>query len=414
MNSRVTFGELATLRKETVKPKDFSDSIYIGLEHISQGTLELLGHGFGSEVDSQKQRFYKGDVLFGKLRPYFRKVVVAPFDGICSTDIWVVKANQECDKAFLKYWMASEEFISNSTHAAEGSRMPRAQWDWVSTFELPLVDGDTRKAIGTLLAEIDDKIAVNKKLAKVSQEIGETLFKSWFIDFSDSEIDHTVESEVGLDKKSGTKPFSTLPISEETGIPEGWSMAPLTAIAEYRNGLALQKYPCLEGEPGLPVIKIPQLKSGNASGAGFASIDVPSKHVVVDGDILFSWSGALEVELWAGGPGALNQHLFKVVPIDFPKWFVFCATRMHLDEFRSIAASKATTMGHIQRGHLSDALVPVPPKAVLDSASEILTPLFELAITKKIEARNLATLRDKLLGRLISGTLEVPTELLGE
>ena len=91
MNSKLLFGNCAELRSEKVDPKSAQESYYIGLEHIEQQTLSLAGHGYGSDVDSQKQKFFEGDILFGKLRPYFRKVVVAPFDGICSTDVWVVK-----------------------------------------------------------------------------------------------------------------------------------------------------------------------------------------------------------------------------------------------------------------------------------------------------------------------------------
>lgn len=412
MSFNVRFGDLAKLRRESVKPKDFQDAFYIGLEHIAQETLELTGHGFGRDVDSQKQRFYKGDLLFGKLRPYFRKVVIAPFDGICSTDIWVITSEDGKENSFLKYWMASEDFIRNSTHAAEGSRMPRAQWDWVSKFESSISDSAKRKAIGNILSELDQKIAVNKRIAKLCEQMGELLFNSWFVQFENL-------NQLYLDGQSAANnvngPTNLDDSHQELeGLPENWSVKPLTSLAEYRNGLALQKYPCNEGEKGLPVIKIPQLKSGNANGAGYASFSVPDKHVIQDGDIIFSWSGALEVELWAGGPGALNQHLFNVIPTSYPKWFVFFATRSHLDEFRSIAASKATTMGHIQRGHLNEALIAVPPKDVMNSASLVMEPLIDLAISKKVEARTLAVLRDILLEGLVTGRVDVPEELLGK
>jgi len=111
MKSKLKFGDCAELRLEKVDPKTSKDSFYIGLEHIEQQSLSLAGYGYGSDVDSQKQRFYQGDILFGKLRPYFRKIIIAPFDGICSTDIWVVMPKDGVDRNFLFYWMASEVFI---------------------------------------------------------------------------------------------------------------------------------------------------------------------------------------------------------------------------------------------------------------------------------------------------------------
>jgi type I restriction enzyme S subunit len=134
MTSRLSFSNIAELRNEKVIPSTVPSSRYVGLEHIEQNSLLLSGWGNAGDVDSQKQKFLKGDILFGKLRPYFRKVVVAPFDGICSTDIWVVKPIISTDRDFVFYWMASDEFINRATNASEGTKMPRAKWDWVSGY----------------------------------------------------------------------------------------------------------------------------------------------------------------------------------------------------------------------------------------------------------------------------------------
>src|SRR5207253_2070618 len=97
----------------------------------------------------------------------------------------------------------------------------------------------------------------------------------------------------------------------------GWEIKSLDEIARFLNGLALQKYPPINGR-SLPVIKIAQLRAGNTQGADQASADLDSDYVVADGDILFSWSGSLECVLWAAGQGALNQHLFKVTSVTHP------------------------------------------------------------------------------------------------
>lgn len=128
MSSEVLkFGECAYLVRGSVLPSLLPDSPYIALEHIDQGSLTLNGHAFGRDADSQKTEFLKGDILFGKLRPYFRKAIVAPFDGLCSTDIWVVRPQIDIDRDFLFYWMASEEFVNRATDTSEGTRMPRAK-----------------------------------------------------------------------------------------------------------------------------------------------------------------------------------------------------------------------------------------------------------------------------------------------
>jgi type I restriction enzyme S subunit len=185
---------------------------------------------------------------------------------------------------------------------------------------------------------------------------------------------------------------------------------PLDAIANYLNGLALQNYPPEPGSEWLPVIKIAQLKRGDTHGADRASSNLNAEYIIDDGDVLFSWSGSLEVEVWCGGRGALNQHLFKVTSTTYPKWFFFYWTKEHLVHFREIAAGKAVTMGHIQRRHLTEALCAVPPGSLLDAADTILAPLLADQIENRKESRYLAALRDTLLPKLLSGELRVPFE----
>ena len=135
--------------------------------------------------------------------------------------------------------------------------------------------------------------------------------------------------------------------------------------------------------------------------------NLPAEYVVSDGEVLFSWSGSLECVLRAGGRGALNQHLFKVTSSDFRKWFYYFWIHVHLQDFRQTAAGKATTMGHIQRHHLSDAKAVVPSAAVVRAADAVMSPLLDRIIQQRLESRSVAELRDALLPKLISGDLRV-------
>ncbi len=153
-----------------------------------------------------------------------------------------------------------------------------------------------------------------------------------------------------------------------------------------------------------------KLRAGNTNGADWAGSNVPPEYVIGDGDVLFSWSGSLEVELWCGGRGALNQHLFKVTSANFPKWFYFLWTRYHLPAFQAIAAGKATTMGHIQRRHLSDAEVFIPTDAELEKMNSQMSSIIEKMIANNLESRSLAALRDALLPKLLSGGLRVKSD----
>jgi len=139
-------------------------------------------------------------------------------------------------------------------------------------------------------------------------------------------------------------------------------------------------------------------------GADRVSADLPADYIVRDGDVLFSWSGSLEWRFWTG---ALNQHLFKVASENYPKWLFYHWILHHLSDFRQIAAGKATTMGHIQRHHLTNAKVVLPSLQVLAAADRIFSPMTDQIVQRRIEALTLAKTRDLLLPKLISGELRV-------
>ena len=263
-----------------------------------------------------------------------------------------------------------------------------------------------QKAIAAVLGALDDKIELNRRMNATLEAMARALFQSWLVDFDPVRAKLDGRKPVGLDEATAALFPEHL---EETALghtPIGWEVRSLDKTAHYLNGLALQKYPPGDGAT-LPVIKIAQLRKGDSVGADRCNTDLPPAYVVQDGDVLFSWSGSLEVELWCGGTGALNQHLFKVTSSEFPKWFYYLWTLYHLDEFRLIAADKATTMGHIQRGHLTAAKVLIPPRPLLDAMTRTMAPLIDQLIANRIQSRTLATLRDTLLPKLLSGELSV-------
>jgi type I restriction enzyme S subunit len=272
----------------------------------------------------------------------------------------------------------------------------------------PLSD---QRAIAHILGTLDDKIELNRRMSDTLEQMARALFKAWFVDFEPVRAKmegrwRRGQSLPGLSAHLYDLFPDRLVDSELGEIPEGWEVKSLDEIAHFLNGLALQKYPPKEGR-SLPVIKIAQLRSGNTLGADQASADLDPDYVVADGDILFSWSGSLECVVWAGGPGALNQHLFKVTPKRYPRWLCYFGVHAHLEEFRHVAAGKATTMGHIQRHHLSEAKLAVPPSPLLEVMDRCVSPIFEASWKRHLESRTLAALRDALLPKLIRGEIRV-------
>lgn len=278
----------------------------------------------------------------------------------------------------------------------------------IESFLVPLPPLGEQQRISRVLGALDEKIALNRKMSGTLESMARALFKSWLVDF-----DPVRAKAEGRDPSLPAPIAALFPDSFDEAadheMPSGWITCGLDQIACFLNGLALQKYPPKDGQ-ALPVIKIAQLRTEETSGADQASADLADAYIVNDGDVLFSWSGSLACVLWAGGRGALNQHLFKVTSTKYPKWFYWLWILHYLEEFQAIAADKATTMGHIQRRHLSEARVLLPPEPLLLEMDKHFRPLVDQIVLLKIESKMLATYRDSLLPKLISGEIR----LLGE
>lgn len=259
----------------------------------------------------------------------------------------------------------------------------------LNDFCISVPSSKSQETIVKIIKSLDDKIEVNRRINENLEQQAQALFKSWFVDFEPFKDGEFVESELGM-------------------IPKGWQVTTLTSIANYLNGLAMQKFRPVGEDKGIPVLKIKELGQGTCdSSSDRCSSQIDEQYKVNDGDIIFSWSGTLLVDSWCGGVCGLNQHLFKVTSKEFPKWFYYMWTKEHLNNFIHIAKDKAVTMGHIKRGHLEEAKVLVPPQDVFGDMTKTMQPIIEEIIGKKIENRKLAQLRDTLLPRLMSGELNV-------
>jgi type I restriction enzyme S subunit len=278
---------------------------------------------------------------------------------------------------------------------------------FADSVEIELPSRDIQKNVSSFLGSIENRVTLLRETNDTLEAIAQALFKSWFVDFDPVHAKAEGIEPEGMDSPTAALFSDSFEESELGLVPSGWIVRSLDSIANYLNGLALQKYPPTE-DCWLPVIKIAQLRKGETVGADRAGRNIKPEYIIQNGDILFSWSGSLEVAIWCGGEGALNQHLFKVTSKEYPKWFYYLWTRQHLTDFRQTAASKATTMGHIQRKHLTEAKVVVPTAEVLESAGAMIAPLLERWQLNAEKAQTLTQLRDTLLPRLISGQLRLP------
>ena len=188
------------------------------------------------------------------------------------------------------------------------------------------------------------------------------------------------------------------------GIPARWGVGNLYQIAEYVNGLACQNYRPKDSEDYLPVIKIREMHNGITTDTEKLSAHIPEKYKIYDGDILFSWSATLEVSVWTGGEGGLNQHIFKVIPKDyFSKQFVFQQLSDYVINFQKQAEARKTTMGHITSEHINQSKIVIPPKEIVESFNKKILSIFNNQLSIGDEIDKLTSLRDTLLPLLMNG-----------
>lgn len=296
-----------------------------------------------------------------------------------------LNANNLTSNEFVYYLLKHNiSQIKQKTNGAVFDTITRETLDHIN-IELPSLSD--QQHIVEILSALDDKIELNRQTNATLEAIAQAIFKEWFVDFNyPGATGELVESELGL-------------------IPKGWSVKPLDEIANFLNGLALQKYPPENENEYLPVIKIRELKQGVTESSDRASRNLPKDYIIQDGDLLFSWSGSLEVKFWVGGEGALNQHLFKVTSKECPLWFCYYWILYHLPEFRNIAEEKTTTMGHIKREHLSRALCLIPGN--LTVMDDMIRPIINKVIKNNIENCTLIVIRNNLLPKLMNGEVEL-------
>ncbi len=367
--------DICEYAKGKIKVSALDENTYISTENMLPNKGGIT-EAASLPTQEQTQAFMKNDVLVSNIRPYFKKIWYATFDGGCSNDVLVFRAKDGVSSRFLHYVLADDTFFDYSMATSKGTKMPRGDKKAIMEYEVPELSYEDQCKIAGILEVIDEKIEINTDINKNLLEQAQSIFTQEFL---------------MLDR-----------------IPDGWQESSLLGIADYLNGLAMQKYRPKDDEQGLPVLKIKELRQGSCDfNSGLCSPSIKPEYIVHDGDVIFSWSGSLLVDLWCGGTCGLNQHLFKVTSSAYDKWFYYAWTNHHLQKFAAIAADMATTMGHIKREELSKAEVLIPSQSDYDRIGGLLAPLYDLVIANRIESRKLASLRDELLPQLMSGQFDV-------
>ena len=290
---RVHLSEVADRRTEKAVPAETDTRPYVALEHLAQGNPALLGWSEASAAGSAKTVFRKGDVLFGKLRPYLRKAAPAPFDGLCSTDILALFSRNALDMRYLTQIAQWHPLQQHAVATSSGTKMPRTSWPQLGVFSFALPPHREQRKIAAILSSVDDAIEKTQAVIDQVQVVKRGLMQELLTRGLPGRHTRFKQTKIGK-------------------IPEEWDFLPLRAMAASDRGLQTGPFGSqLHASDyvinGVPVLMPQDMMNGYVSDAFCARIADEraaelSRHRVQAGDILFARRGDL------GRAGLITQH----------------------------------------------------------------------------------------------------------
>lgn len=411
----VKLGDAAMRVRELVMPRLVPNTPYIGLEHIAEQNLALMGLGSTADVSSAKARFCKGDILFGALRPYFRKVVMAPFDGVCSSDIWVLRANTGIDQGFLLYSVASQRFIKYVTSGSLGTRMPRAKWDYASQYELCLPPLGDQRRISKALGVLDDRIELNRRMAATLEAMAKALFKSWFVDFDP--VRAKMEGrDTGLPDHIADFFPDRLVDSPLGPIPEGWQIRQIQEIARLVTGRSYRSSELAESRTALVTLKSFQ-RGGGYRDEGLkpyvgryhpdqiieaGEVVIACTDVSQAGDVIGRSAVVRESRQFDTKVASLDVMIVRPKERSVPRWFIHRLLSTGAFAAYASAYATGTTVLHLDKSSVPQYSFICPPQQLIDRVDSSLASIDQDVRNLYQQAEGIARLRDALLRWLMS------------
>ena len=319
-------------------------------------------------------KFAKSGDIIMSVRAPVGDLNITPVDMCLGRGVCSLRMKNE-NQSFLFYMM--KYYIPHLQKKENGTVFGSVNRNDITRLEVDIPESiEVQKKIARYLEMIDDKIQLNNMVNNNLEQQAKTIFENEFL-------------------------FLEF-------LPKDWKQGNLLNIANYLNGLAMQKYRPAIDEEGIPVLKIKELRQGYCDdNSELCSTNIKPEYIIHDSDVIFSWSGSLLVDFWCGGTCGLNQHLFKVTSDKYDKWFYYAWTKHHLEHFITVATDKATTMGHIKRDELKKAKVIIPNSTDYKRIGVLLQPIYEFIIKNRIENKKLILLRNTILPKLISGEIDV-------
>lgn len=354
--------------------------------------------------------FKEEDILVSNIRPYFRKIWFAEFNGTSSTDILIFRAKKHVYSKFLYYVLSNNYFFDYSTKSAKGTKMPRGDKKAIMNYLVPKITLIEQNEIADTLSALDDKIELNNKINENLEEQAQTIFKHWFINFEfpdkngnpyKSSGGEMIESELGM-------------------IPKGWEVGKVKDYAEVKSGYAFKS--SWWKDKGVKVLKITNISTGklildNCSYVDEEKIPKETRYIAYPSDLLIALTGAtlgkmaiipkLEETL------LVNQRVGKFIyneDFEYPLPFLYCLLNTANIMEEIIDRGQGSAQPNISPTSLGNIKFVHPLNDTISKFNNNLKPFFKQYIYSYNQSRRLSQLRDTLLPKLMSGEIRIPLD----
>ena len=392
----VRLSELCDLIAEPVRPGAKPDALYLGLEHLASGRLVRIGGGKAADMRSNTSAFEPGDVLYGKLRPYLDKAVLAKEAGVCTTELLVLRAKANVDPRFLAVVLHCRGFLEYAVAGTTGVQHPRTSWAHVRDFEVPAFTRDEQQRIAGILWLVHEGIGLSERLIEEGQALKRNAMQSLFARGLHCEAERV--TEIGP-------------------VPESWELKSIGDVFHITQGLSLKGNLATDGT-GTPFLRTSNVYWGHVelkpiSRMRLRSDPIPEK-LLTDGDLLVCEGGEIgRAAVWDGAIEhcLFQNHLHCLRPVDLsltePRFVMAWLEEGFKHRNAYEGAGNRTTIPNLSQSRLAELTIPHPTPDVQHEIVAILA-----AIDRKIDLHRrkrdvLEELLKALLHKLMTGEIRV-------
>ena len=380
LGMRYKLSDICSFRKGKVEVENLNTKNYISTENMLPNKCGIIEASSLPSV-ALTQEYKNGDILVSNIRPYFKKIWKAKYDGGCSNDVLVFVAKSNTDRNFLYYVLANDDFFTYSMTTSKGTKMPRGDKTAIMQYEVPMIDLQTQKKIASILKSFDEKIELNNVTNNNLEQQMRALFNEFLL------VNH----------------FNSLTTVED---------AVLTANT---GADAIQKAPIVDYDTGVRCIRVGDMTNNRSFHAwGFTKVtdDVFKRYQLHKDDIVVTRTASIGLNtiiaenlsaVYNNGLIRLTVNHSKILPLFLYRQF----QTVDFTNYIARIESETSVRPNMKINYLLKYEFVLPPMDKQKELIDLLAPMLNQQNALITESKHLENLRDTLLPKLMSGEIDV-------